>query len=60
MPDPCEPERSRPILRGMAKRRGISNEEFEAIERQAMGPAEPPRKVEVGSAESAFDNPPAR
>jgi len=34
--------------------------EWEAIERQANGPVEPPRKVEVGSAESAFDEPPAR
>lgn len=34
--------------------------EWEAIERQANGPVEPPRKVEVGSEESAFDNPPAR
>jgi hypothetical protein len=35
-------------------------EEFRAIERQAMGSVPPPRRVEVGSAESAFDNPPAR
>jgi hypothetical protein len=34
------------------------NEEFRAIERQAMGPVPPPRRVEVGSAESAFDLPP--
>lgn len=35
------------------------DEEFKVIERQAMGPVAPPRRVEVGSAESAFDNPPA-
>jgi hypothetical protein len=34
--------------------------EWEAIERQAMGPKPAPSKVEVGSAESAFDEPPKR
>jgi hypothetical protein len=36
------------------------NEEFKAIERCAMGPVEPPKRVEVGSEESGFDEPPAR
>lgn len=34
--------------------------EWEAIERQANGPVKPPRKVEVGSEESAFDEPPGQ
>lgn len=32
--------------------------EWKAIERQAMGPAEPDKRIEVGSEESGFDNPP--
>jgi hypothetical protein len=32
--------------------------EWEAIERQAMGPKPAPEKVEVGSERSAFDEPP--
>jgi hypothetical protein len=42
----------------MTKTRDMT-EEFKVIERQAMGPAEPDRRVEIGSAESGFDAPPA-
>lgn len=49
---------------GMTKRTGKPErdwaEEFKVIERCAMGPVEPPRRVEVGSEESGFDNPPTR
>lgn len=54
--------RTRCILSGMTKREQRDwDEEFRAIERCAMGhPAEPVKRVEVGSEESGFDNPPAR
>lgn len=46
------------MLLGVTKRTRDMSEEFKVIERQAMGPAEPPRRVEVGSEGSGFDNPP--